>query len=63
MEKQANDLIKEAKDILNALLNVPDGYSNTAVNKFVDCVVGAAVLTVTDFIKQAEKDKNKNEEK
>ena len=52
-ETPDDELRAEAKQILNSLLKIPEGYSNEAVDRFVDCVVGAAVLTTVDAFAQA----------
>ncbi len=51
-EKQADALREEAKQILNELMKMPEGFD--VASRFVDCVVGAAVLTVTDLLVQAQ---------
>lgn len=60
-EKQADELRAEAKAILNALMKTPEGYINEAADRFVDCVVGAAVLTVTDLLVQAQEERENEE--
>lgn len=52
-ETAAEELMAEAKKILNSLLKIPEGYSSGAAERFVDCVVGATVLTAVDVFAQA----------
>lgn len=52
-ETPADELRAEAKQILNSLLKMPEGYSSGAVERLVDCVIGSAVLTVTELFVQS----------
>lgn len=52
-EKQADELRAEAQQILNSSLKIPEGYSSGAAERFVDCVVGAAVLAAVNVFAQA----------
>lgn len=53
--EEADKLRHEAKEALNALLKIPEGYSSGAVERFVDCVIGAAVLEIAAIQQDAAK--------
>lgn len=55
--KFAAELGAEAKIILNSLINVPEGYSNEGVDRFVDCVIASAVWVVSDMLRNIEKNR------
>lgn len=59
-EQQADALREEAKQILNSLMKMPEGFD--VASRFVDCVVGAAVLTVTDLLVQAKLDQKETDD-
>lgn len=46
VKRIADDLRKEAKDILNKRLGTPEGFSNSSVDRLVDCIIEAAVMEV-----------------
>lgn len=46
LREHAEQNKSEAKRLLNAALNLPEGTENLAVNKAVDYIIAAAVLEV-----------------
>lgn len=50
--KQADALRAEAKRHLNVLLKIPDDCSSGLAERFVDCVIFAAVLELADLQSQ-----------
>lgn len=59
VEPQADQLRSEAKDLLNSLLNLPPGVTSNAADRFVDCVIGSAVLQVVALLVQSKSDQNR----
>ena len=47
IQSKSDAMRDEAKTLLNALLKTPKGYSDKAVERFVDCVVAAALLQIS----------------
>ena len=52
-KQEADNLRKEAKDILYKMLNLPDGFGSEKVDRFVDCVILAAMLEIVDTMGKA----------
>lgn len=46
-KKQADLLRHEAKQHLNSLFKIPEGYGSGSVERLVDCIIFAAVLEVS----------------
>ena len=60
--EEANVLIQEAKDILHAKFDVPDGIRDNGLDRLIDCIVGAAILETAELMSIAcepPKDENK----
>lgn len=53
INEAADALRSEAKAVLNSLLKTPEGCSNGSAERFVDCVIGAAVLEIASIQKEA----------
>ena len=43
-EEKADALRQEAHQIIQAVFKTPPGFENQALNRLVDCMIGAAVL-------------------
>jgi hypothetical protein len=56
LRNEADKLRQEAKDILFRLLKLPEGFSSSEVDRFVDCVVSAAMLEVSATIQKCSRD-------
>ena len=57
-QEEADKLRSEAKRHLNALLKIPEGYSSGITERFVDCLIGAAVLELAALQHDAHKGPN-----
>ena len=53
VREEADKLRYEAKQHLNALLEIPEGFSSGIVERFVDCTIGAAILELTAIQQEA----------
>lgn len=49
-ETPTEELKAEAKQILNSLLKIPEGYSSVVAERLIDCVVAAAALEALDAL-------------
>jgi hypothetical protein len=58
---EADKLRQEAKDLLCKLLKFPEGFSSSEVDRFIDCIVGTAILEISATILELNKDNNQNE--
>lgn len=54
-QQEADKLRQEAKQILNRLLQIPEGFSSGSAERFVDCLIGAAVLELAAIQSEAVK--------
>ena len=45
-QSESEELLNEAKDLLNSLMRVPENCRSEAADRFVDCVIYAAVLKI-----------------
>lgn len=52
---EADKLRQEAKRLLLKLFNVPEGFSSGAIERVVDCIIGAAVLEVASLMQESTK--------
>ena len=52
-QEEANLLRAEAKRHLNVLLGIQEGFSSGLTERFVDCVIFAAVLEVAALQREA----------
>lgn len=50
---EADNLREEAKRLLRYLMDIPEGYSNGMVERFVDCVIFSATLEVAALQSEA----------
>ncbi len=55
-EEAKKQLMDEAKMHLNLLFRIPLGCSNSAVDRIVDCLVGATAIEVSLIMQQAMKE-------
>lgn len=53
-KEEADKLRREAKIILSKMFNIPEGYTNMAVERLVDCIIGAAILEVAALQESAQ---------
>ena len=51
-QEEADKLRHEAKNRLNSLMKLPEGYSSEETERLVDCIIGAAVLEAVAIINQ-----------
>jgi hypothetical protein len=58
-EQVSAEMRQEAKNILYRLFNLPEGFSSTEIDNFVDLIVGVSVLECSLVMKR-EVDKIKN---
>lgn len=56
----ADQLKKEASDILHMFFKIPDGVESKAITRLVDCLVLAAMLEVADAQSEALKYDNRS---
>jgi len=54
-QEQSDKLRQEAKDILNKFFGMPENTSNQALDRIIDCIIGAAVLQVAATMEEATK--------
>lgn len=54
-KEESENLRREAKKALCGLLNIPEGTSNGLAERFVDCVIGAAILEIAAIQKESAK--------
>lgn len=61
LQKQADDLAKEAKVLLNSIfcqiLKLDQKTGLQGVDRLVDCIIGSAILTVASVMEAGEKKK------
>ncbi len=51
--RASEDLRAEAKQLLSSLLRIPEGTSSIAVERLIDCIIGATVLEVANMMRKA----------
>ena len=49
VQLEADKLRHEAKVLLKRMFNIAEGESNGNVERIVDCIVGAAILEISDM--------------
>lgn len=55
IQKSADDLRAEARLLLNRMFGLPEGVSSAAVDRIVDCIVGAAVFEIAITMSKSSK--------
>ena len=52
-KQEADKLRAEAKRLLSAMLGLPENIASEQVDRFVDCVISAAMLEIVDTMNRA----------
>lgn len=61
IQQNSEDMRHEAKTRLNRLMKIPEGYGSGEVERFVDCIIGAAILEMSYIYSEASKHNSTSE--
>ena len=51
-KKQSELLKAEAVRLLDRMFGIPEGHSNGTTDRIVDCIIGAAMMEISDIVKK-----------